>query len=130
MIFFVAVNQHAVFAFAGDVLKADVFDFTRFCVFVAVKSCQYNRLCRAPPVGTETAGLNYDVRVTDIFHIAAVADLNGKSAVTAGDNAVCYQYISEIADAFRADFYRGRGGNQSTARNEYVLAQTVLCIAL
>ena len=59
------MNQNAVFTFAGNILKTDIFDFARFCVVVAVKGGQYNRLCRAQPSGDKSDRHQYVAEITD-----------------------------------------------------------------
>ena len=104
MIVRVAVQKHAVFAFAGDVFKTDIFNFSRFRVVITVECGQHNRLCRAPPIRAKTTRFNDNVGIRNIFHIAAVADLNGQPAVTSRNDAVGNEHIAKIAHALCTDF--------------------------
>ena len=105
------VNEHAVFALAGNIAEADVFYRAAFGLGVSVKAGEYNRLRCAPPVRAEPSGFYDAVRIGNIFHIAAVANLNGKPPVAAGDDAAAHQNIAEIPDALCANLNGGGGGN-------------------
>lgn len=126
----IAVDQHAVFALAGNIIKPHVFDLAGVRVLIAVKGGQYDRLGRAPPIRAEAACFDHNVGILHVFHIAAVADLNGQPAVGATNDAVVHKNIAEIAHALRADLDRRRGGNERAAADQDIFARPVFRVAL
>ena len=76
----------------------------------------------------ETPRLDADIGEDNIFHIAAVPDLDRNSPVAPMDAAVAHQDIPEIRFAFGAEFDGRAGGDQGAVGDHDVLAGPVFLI--
>ena len=124
------VDKDTVFTFADDVVETDILYAAADSVFVTSESCDCNRLCTAPPIGTEATCFDIDIVESYIFNVTAVSYLNWDASVWLWNDTVAYDDVSEVAYALGADFKSSWGWCEGTTADDDVFARAVLAVAL